>query len=304
MSGNMYKNKTSLMREQRVGVRSRLIGKISLEIATIALFILFMVPFAMVILNSAKTSKEIIFNAIALPSSWTQLWTNIALIFNNKTVDYPGAFLDSFLITFFSLLIIVVFSSMAAWVLVRNHKSWAVWIFMIFVAAMVIPFQVLMYPLVKWMRVLGDFLNFKLLGTIPGIVFAYLGFGSSLSIFIFHGFIKNIPHELEEAATIDGCSHQRIFFQIVFPLLKPIIVTVMILNGIWIWNDYLLPLLVLGSNGAVQTIPIAVTAFAGAYLKQWDLILTSTLLAITPVIALYLFAQRYIIKGMVEGSIK
>jgi maltose transport system permease protein len=202
------------------------------------------------------------------------------------------------------LLIIVVFPSMAAWVLVRNHKSWSVWIFMIFVAAMVIPFQVIMYPLVRWMRVLGDFLNFKLLGTIPGIVFAYLGFGSSLSIFIFHGFIKNIPYELEEAATIDGCSQQRIFFQIVFPLLKPIIVTVLILNGIWIWNDYLLPLLVLGSNGAVQTIPIAVTSFAGAYLKQWDLILTSTLLAILPVIALYLFAQRYIIKGMVEGAIK
>ena len=304
MIWNINKKNKFLISQKGVGGRARLLGKISLEGATIILFILFMVPFAMVVLNSAKTSREIIFNAIALPSSWGQLWTNISFIFNNKTVDYPGAFIDSFLITFFSLVIIVVFSSMAAWVLVRNHKNWSVWIFMIFVAAMVIPFQVIMYPLVRWMRVLGDFLNFKLLGTIPGIVFAYLGFGSSLSIFIFHGFIKNIPYELEEAATIDGCSQQRIFFQIVFPLLKPIIVTVLILNGIWIWNDYLLPLLVLGSNGAVQTIPIAVTSFAGAYLKQWDLILTSTLLAILPVIALYLFAQRYIIKGMVEGAIK
>ena len=161
-----------------------------------------------------------------------------------------------------------------------------------------------MYPLVRWMRILGDFLHLRILGSIPGIVFAYLGFGSSLSIFIFHGFIKSIPYELEEAATIDGCSQQRIFFQIIFPLLKPIIVTVLILNGIWIWNDYLLPLLMLGSNGSVQTIPIAVTAFAGAYLKQWDLILTSTLLAILPVIILYIFAQRYIIKGMIEGAIK
>lgn len=287
-----------------VGGNSRLIGRVTLEAFTILLFILFMIPFAMVVLNSAKTSKEIIFDAVALPASWGQLFANVGLIFSNKTVDYFGAFVDSFLITVLSLLVIVVFSSMAAWVLVRNHTKWAVWIFMIFVAAMVIPFQVLMYPLVRWMRVLGDFLNVKLLGTIPGIVFAYLGFGSSLSIFIFHGFIKSIPYELEEAATIDGCSHQRTFFQIVFPLLKPIIVTVLILNGIWIWNDYLLPLLVLGSNGAVQTIPIAVTAFAGAYLKQWDLILTSTLLAILPVIALYLFAQRYIIKGMVEGAIK
>ncbi len=305
MSQLTVKNDVSVLSKQVVaGGKSRRTARIILEITTILLFILFMVPFVMVVLNSAKTSKEIIFNAIALPSNWGQIWTNVSLIFNNATVDYIGAFVDSVLITTFSLLVISVFSAMAAWVLVRNKTNWTMWLFMIFVAAMVIPFQVLMYPLVRWMRILGDFLNFKLLGTIPGLVFAYLGFGSSLSIFIFHGFIKSIPYELEEAATIDGCSQQRIFFQIVFPLLKPIIVTVLILNGIWIWNDYLLPFLMLGSNGVVQTIPIAVTAFAGAYLKQWDLILTSTLLAILPVIFLYLLAQRYIIKGMVEGAIK
>ncbi|GAB1433664.1 carbohydrate ABC transporter permease [Spirochaetota bacterium] len=268
------------------------------------IFAFFMVPFVMVIINSAKTSKEIIFSAIAMPENWGQLFTNIKLIFTNSTVDYIGAFWDSLVITFFSLLVIVVFSSMAAWVLVRNKTGWSALLFMAFVAAMVIPFQVLMYPLVRWMRVIGDSIGFKLLGTVPGIVFAYLGFGCPLSIFIFHGFIKNIPYELEESATIDGCSKSRTFFSIVFPLLKPIMVTVLILNGIWIWNDYLLPLLVLGSSGPVQTIPIAVTAFAGAYLKQWDLILTSTLIAMLPIIVLYLFAQRYIIKGMVEGAIK
>ena len=279
-------------------------GMVVLEIVTVVFFILFMIPFGMVVLNSAKTSKEIIFNAISLPTQWNQLMTNVLLIFNNATVDYQGAFIDSILITFFSLLVIVLFSSMCAWVLVRNKTKWSQVLFMMFVSAMVIPFQVLMYPLVRWMRVIGDFMHFRLLGTIPGIVFAYLGFGCSLSIFIFHGFIKNIPYELEESATIDGCSRGRTFFAIVFPLLQPIIITVLILNGIWIWNDYLLPLLMLGSNGVVQTIPIAVTAFAGAYLKQWDLILTSTLIAMLPIIILYLFAQRYIIKGMVEGSIK
>ncbi|NCB02635.1 MAG: carbohydrate ABC transporter permease [Spirochaetia bacterium] len=280
------------------------VGLIFLEVVTVILFILFMIPFGMVVLNSAKTSREIIFNAIALPDNWNQLWVNVLLIFNNSTVDYLGAFVDSTLITFFSLIVIALFSSMAAWVLVRNKTIWATVLFMGFVAAMVIPFQVLMYPLVRWLRVVGGFFNIRLLGTIPGIVFAYLGFGSPLSIFIFHGFIKNIPYELEESATIDGCSRGRTFFAIIFPLLQPIIVTVLILNGIWIWNDYLLPLLLLGSNGVVQTIPVAVTAFAGAYLKQWDLILTSTLIAMLPVIVLYLFAQRYIIKGMVEGSIK
>lgn len=288
-------------KKPRIGAKP---GMVLLEVVTVFLFIVFMIPFGMVVINSAKTSKEIIFNAIAFPTDWKQLAVNVSLIFSNPTVDYLGAFWDSILITVFSLLIIVVFSSMCAWVLVRNKTRWSAVLFMAFVAAMVIPFQVLMYPLVLWMRLSGDFLHFRLLGTIPGIVFAYLGFGSPLSIFIFHGFIKNIPYELEESATIDGCSRSRTFFEIVFPLLQPIIVTVLILNGIWIWNDYLLPLLMLGSNGLVQTIPIAVTAFAGAYLKQWDLILTSTLIAILPIIVLYLFAQRYIIKGMVEGSIK
>jgi raffinose/stachyose/melibiose transport system permease protein len=283
---------------------SRKTGLSVLEVVTFFLFLLFMFPFALVVLNSAKTSREIIFNAIAWPSDWGQLLDNAALIFENPTVDYLGAFVDSTVITAASLVVISLFSSMAAWILVRSRTAWSTALFMSFVAAMVIPFQVLMYPLVRWMRLMGDFAHIRLLGTIPGIVFAYLGFGAPLSIFVFHGFIKNIPYELEEAATIDGCGRPRIFFEIVFPLLKPIIVTVLILNGIWIWNDYLLPLLVLGSNGKVQTIPIAVTAFAGAYLKQWDLILTSTLIAIIPVVFLYIFAQRYIIKGMLEGSIK
>ena len=277
---------------------------IVLEVVTVILFILFMIPFGMVVINSAKSLREIIFNAIALPNNWGQLWVNISSIFNNPTVDYGGAFVDSTVITILSLIVISIFSSMCAWVLVRNKTVWSTVLFLAFVSAMVIPFQVLMYPLIRWMRVSGSFLNIRLLGTYTGIVFAYLGFGSPLSIFIFHGFIKNIPLEIEESATIDGCSRARTFFNIVFPLLQPIIVTVLILNGIWIWNDYLLPVLMLGSSGRVQTIPIAVTAFAGAYLKQWDLILTSTLIAMLPVIVLYVFAQRYIIKGMVEGSIK
>jgi len=284
--------------------RSRRVSSVLGEVVVALLFALFMIPFAMVVLNSAKTSKEIIFDALALPTRWGQLLINVGLIFNNRTVHYGNAFIDSVLITFFSLVVIVLFSSMCAWALVRTRKAWATILFFAFVSAMVIPFQVLMFPLVHWMRILGDFLHFRLLQSIPGMVFAYLGFGAPLSIFIFHGFIKNIPYELEESATIDGCSPAQTFFKIVFPLLQPIIITVLILNGIWIWNDYLLPLLMLGSNGAVQTIPVAVTAFAGAYLKQWDLILTSTLIAMLPVIVLYLFAQRYIIKGMIEGAIK
>jgi len=283
---------------------TRTIGRIVAEVVVILVLVVFLIPFFMVVLNSAKISKDILFDTLGWPADWSQLLTNAGLIFGNHTVHYANAFLDSALITVISLAVIVLFSSMCAWALVRTNAWWATLLFFAFVAAMVIPFQVLMFPLVRWMKVFGDFAHIPLLQSIPGIVFAYLGFGAPLSIFIFHGFIKTIPFELEESATIDGCTERRTFFSIVLPLLQPIMITVLILNGIWIWNDYLLPLLMLGSNGAVQTLPVAVTAFAGAYLKQWDLILTSTLIAMLPVIVLYLFAQRYIIKGMLEGAIK
>ncbi len=129
-------------------------------------------------------------------------------------------------------------------------------------------------------------------------------FGEAMSIFMRHGFIKGVPLELEEAADIDGCSRAGTFFRIVLPLLQPVFVTVLVLNGLWIWNDYLLPLLVLGSSGDIRTIPLAVQGFNGAYVKQWHLIMTSTLLAMLPIVILYLFAQKYIVQGMVDGSIK
>lgn len=279
-------------------------GRVVLELTTLLLFLVFLIPFFIVVLNAAKTSKEIIYNPISWPENWGQMWTNIVTIFNNPTTDYVGAFLDSLAITAGSLLVIVLFSSMCAWVLVRNKTRWSTALFMMFVAAMVIPFQVVMFPLVRWLKIFGDFIKIPLLGTYQGILFAYLGFGSSMSVFILHGFIKGIPLELEEAATIDGCGKANTFFRIVLPLLQPVVITVLILNGIWIWNDFLLPLLVLGSNGRIQTIPLAVISFAGSYVKQWDLILTSAMLAMLPVIVLFIFAQKYIIKGMVEGSIK
>ena len=279
-------------------------GMVALEVLAIILFLVFMIPFILVIFNSSKTATDIAISPISFPTNFGQLGINVKAIFDNPSTDYIGAFFDSLIITVLSLAVIAIFSSMCAWALVRNKTKSSTAIFMFFVAAMVIPFQVVMFPLVSWFKVIGDNTGIPLLGTYHGIVFAYLGFGCSMSIFILHGFIKNIPLELEEAATIDGCGQARTFFEIVIPLLQPTITTVLILNGIWIWNDFLLPLLVLGASGRVQTIPLAVTAFVGSYLKQWDLILTSTLLAMIPIIILFLFAQRFIIKGMVEGAIK
>lgn len=276
-----------------------------LEILTIILFLIFMVPFVMVVLNSGKSSGDIMRSAVSMPTHFFgQLANNVSRIFSSPNIDYLGAFFDSLIITVVSLFIIVLFSSMAAWVITRNKTRWSNAIYMMFVSAMVIPFQVVMFPLVQWFKMAGDAIGLPLLSSYPGIFFAYLGFGAPLSIFILVGFIKGVPVSLEEAATIDGCSQPRIFFNIVVPLLTPVIVTVLILNGIWIWNDYLLPLLLLGPSGKIQTLPLAVTAFVGAFVKQWDLILTSALLAMLPIIVLFIFAQKYIMKGMVDGAVK
>ena len=277
--------------------------KVLLEALAILMMLRALAPFVVGLFNAGKTYDQITRNPAAPPTDITNLFDNVRQVFGDPTTDLLGAVADSLIITAVALVVIIFFSSMAAWVLVRNRSKFSKVSFMLFVAAMVIPFQVVMYPLVYFLKGIGDTLGIRMLGTIHGITFAYLGFGSSLSIFVFHGFIKGVPLALEESATIDGCSQPGIFFKIVMPLLTPTIMTVAILNGIWIWNDYLLPLLVVGGS-QVQTIPLAVTAFAGAYVKKWNLLMTASLLAMLPIIVMFLFAQRYIIKGMVEGAIK
>ena len=278
--------------------------RLALEIVTLILFILFMMPFVIVVLNSMRTNAEIINKPVGLPESVGNLFANIKEVWNNPTFNFLTAVRDSLIITVFSLAVISLFSSMAAWVLVRNKTKWSSILFFMYVAAMVIPFQVVMFPLLTWFKKVGDFIHIPMLRSYPGIIFAYLGFGEAMSIFIFHGFIKSVPLELEEAADIDGCSRAGTFFRIVFPLLQPVFVTVLVLNGLWIWNDYLLPLLLLGASGDIRTIPLAVQGFNGSFVKQWNLIMVSTLLAMLPIIILYIFAQKYIVQGMVEGSIK
>ncbi|WP_408606090.1 carbohydrate ABC transporter permease [Kineothrix alysoides] len=261
-------------------------------------------PFVLVIFNSAKKSADIVISPVAPPLNWGQMLINMQNVINNQNFSYWKSFASSLFITVVTLVLLTVFSCMAAWVLVRNKTKWSGIIFMIFVAAMVIPFQVVMLPLLSTFREISSFTGIKLLSSYVGIIFAYLGFGGSMSVFILHGFIKGIPKELEEAAWIDGCSPEGTFFRVVFPLLKPVQMTILILNGIWIWNDYLLPSLMLGLNGRIKTLPVAVSSFVGSYVKQWDLILTAAFLAMIPIIILFLFAQRQIIQGMVEGAIK
>jgi len=274
------------------------------EILALGLFLVFLFPFFLVLINSAKTAFEVTQYPLVMPADWTNILKNIALIWTSKNIQYPASFVSSVIITAVSLVSISLLSAQAGWALVRTKTITSSVIFFMFVAAMVIPFQIVMFPLLSWFRTITAITGIKLLRTYPGMILSYIGFGVSLSIFMYHGFIKSVPVELEEAATIDGCNRAEIFYKIIFPILTPIHATVLVLNGIWIWNDFLLPLLVLGKGNAIQTIPLAVSNFAGAFVKQWDLILTAILLAMIPVIICFLLAQKYIVKGMVAGSIK
>ncbi len=270
----------------------------------IAIYVLF--PFALVVLNSFKSTNAITENPIGFNGvSFAQFFQNLNDVVFNTHFQFWAAFGTSVVITVVSLVLLALFGSMAAWVITRNNrKAWSNVIYYIFIASMIIPFQVVMLPLISTFRDVGKFINIPMLQSIPGIIFAYCGFGGAMTVFILCGFIKGIPYTLEEAAYIDGCTPEQTFFHIVLPMLKPVIVTVTILNGMWIWNDYLLPSLMLGLNGAVKTLPVAVQAFVGSYVKQWNMILTAALLAIIPMVIVFLIGQKQIVQGMVDGAVK
>ncbi|MED4022100.1 carbohydrate ABC transporter permease [Priestia aryabhattai] len=263
------------------------------EMLAVLLGLVFLVPFYYVLSNSLKSFAEILSNTSALPT--TIQFQNFVNAFNQ--MNYLKVLSNSLIITVISNAVLVIFCSMAAYMLVRTKKKISSIIFMAFVAAMVIPFQSIMIPLVK---VAG---NLNLLNSIWGIVIMYLGFGSGMTIFLYHGFIKGIPVELEEAAIIDGCSRLGVFWRIVFPLLKPITVTVVILNSLWIWNDFLLPSLVL-QDPELRTIPLATFFFFGQYTKQWDLALAALVISIIPLLIFFFAMQKHIVKGITSGSIK
>ncbi|WP_282173865.1 carbohydrate ABC transporter permease [Cytobacillus firmus] len=268
-------------------------GTLLLEIIGILLGIIFLIPFYFVFINSVKGFADILIDAAAWPQEF--LFSNYLKVWD--IINFPRAFWNSLIITVISNIGLVVISSMAAWKMVRTPGKFSKILFVLFVSAMVIPFQTVMIPLMK----LGGTLN--LTNSIPGLIIMYFGFGVPLSLFLYHGFIKTVPIEIEESARIDGCSQFGVFWRIVFPLLKPITVTVVILNTLWIWNDYLLPLLVL-QDAELRTIPLATSSFFAQYTKQWDMGLAALVMGITPVIIFFLFLQKHIIKGIAQGSIK
>lgn len=271
-----------------------------LEIFAWILTLVVIFPVYIMLINSFKDRKEIFTNEISLPKSLNFTYYLQAI----QKMDFFSALTNSLIITITSIVFIIILSSMAAWVLERNKTVISNIIFYTLVATMLIPFQSVMIPLVQYLSKwqIGAS-NFSLIDTRYGLVFMNIGFGLSMSTFLYHGFIKNVPIEMEEAATIDGCNKFQLFWRIVFPNLKPITVTVAILNIISLWNDYLLPSLVL-RNPALRTIPLSTFFFFGEFTIEWNMALAGLVLAVIPVIIFYLFAQKYIIRGVMAGAIK
>lgn len=265
-----------------------------LTIAGLFLAVLFLSPILILLSNSFKSLKDIYLNVLALPNADTFTLKNYPEAF--AKLDFVQSFTNSLGITLASTILLLVFCSMAAWVLVRYKTKLSNVIFMVYAAATLIPFQCVMLPLVRLMDTMHMMNRW-------GLVLMYIGFGSSLSVILFHGFIKNVPVELEEAAKIDGCNMVQTFFLVVLPLLKTIMVTVAILNAMWIWNDFLLPQLMINKAGW-QTLPLKTFLFFGQFSKKWDLATAGLIMCMLPIIIFYIACQKHIVKGVVEGAVK
>ncbi len=268
------------------------VSKVTLALIGIVLGLLFLSPFYIIIINSFKTKKELFTGVLSFPNTFNL--NNYKEAF--ARLHYVKAITNSLIITIGGVIVLAIFASMAGWMLERTKTKLSNAILLLFISSMLIPFQAIMLPLV---RIMG---KLRLLN-MGGLIFMYLGFGAALSIFLYHGFVKGIPKELDEASMLDGCSKFQTFWYIIFPLLKPITVTVSILNIVWIWNDFLLPSLVI-NRPETQTLPLRTFFFFGEYTKQWHLALAGLTLTIIPVIIFYFIAQKHIIKSIAAGSIK
>ena len=261
-----------------------------------AFSVIYVLPILVVVLNAFKKKAYINRYPFSMPDAKSFVGLeNFAE--GIRKIDFFSAFGYSVFITVASVAVILVCTSMCAWYISRRQTKITKGMYYLCIFSMVVPFQMVMFTLSK----LSDMLK---LGNPVGIIIVYLGFGAGLAVFMFCGFVKNIPIEIEEAATIDGCTPLQTFFKVVFPVMKPTYLSVGILQVMWIWNDYLLPLLVLNIK-KYKTIPIAIQYLKGGYGSiDWGAMMAMLVLAIIPIILFYIVCQKYIIEGVIAGAVK
>lgn len=277
--------------------RNKKIRHALMLVLLIVLFLLFIFPFVLVVINVFKVKADINVDPLALIGERGFTLENFPEAM--EKMEFWKVFANSAIITIFSTIFTLLLSSMTAFVIVRNNWKLTALLFSLMIASMVIPFQVLMIPLVSLYGGILGILNHR-----ATLIFMHVGFSLSMATFMFHGAIKtNVPISLEEAATIDGCTRWQTYWKVVFPLLKPTIATVAIIDAMAFWNDYLLPSLVLAKK-ELYTIPIATQMFYGTFSTDMGLIMAALLLAMLPILILYLFLQRFIVEGVTSGAVK
>ncbi|GGG14343.1 sugar ABC transporter permease [Paenibacillus albidus] len=250
-------------------------------------------PIYLALINSLKTQGEMFASFLSLP---TQLhFENYTQAFNK--INLLNSTLNSVIVSVIGIGGIIFCAALAGYKLSRTGGRLSALIFSLFIASMLVPFHSIMIPLTRMAKTL------HVSGTTYGLAIVYIGLGVNMAIFLYHGFVKSIPRELEEAARIDGCGEFQTFFRIIFPLLLPITVTIAILDFLWIWNDFLLPLLML-TDSTKYTLILSTNTLFGEYNKEWSLILAALVLTAIPVIVIYAFFQKFIMQGIAEGAIK
>lgn len=286
------------MNKTTIGGTKKKAANLLAMVGLVIVFVAYMFPFLMVVINSLKQKRDI----IKSPFSW--LFTIKGLSFDNFVkafiqMDFLNAIKNSLIVTVSATLLVTLLAAMLAYYIVRHNNGISKITFSLMVASMIIPFQAIMIPLVS---IYGGTLN--ILNHRSTLIFMHVGFSMAMSVFMFHGFIKgSVPVALEEAAYIDGCTRTQTFFKIVFPILKPIISTMVILNSLAFWNDFLLPSLVL-TDKKLLTLPLSTYSFYGTYSADYGTIMAGLLLCVIPILILYIVLQKQIISGVVAGAVK
>lgn len=273
-------------------IKKRMVALVT-HIVLIILALLCLTPFYVVVVNSFKNYQEIFTNLFGLPIEFTMDNYANAVDF----IDYFKVFTNSIIVTVCSMAGLVLISSMAAFRITRISSRFHDFLYFGFVAAMIVPFPAVMIPMMRVQTTL------HLNNTLYGLIFCYYGFGVPMAVFLYHGFLKAIPKSVEEAAIVDGCSQMKLYTHIVFPLMKPTTATLVILDCLWFWNDYLLPLLMLQKK-RLLTIPLAINFLFDQYNSKWDLAMAAITLTILPVLILFFIFQRHIVSGVAAGAIK
>lgn len=283
------------IKEKKEKLRAPMTGKDWVKfIILMIISIVFIAPILLVVMNSFKGKLYVSNEPFAFPNA--ESFVGLKNYINGiEKIDFFSAFFVSLFITVCSVILIVFATAMCAWFITRVKTWYTKLLYLLFAFSMIVPFQMVMYPM-------SQVANMLHLDNMFGIVIIYLGFGAGLSVFMFAGFVKSVPLEIEEAAMIDGCGPLKTFFLIDFPILRPSAITVAILNAMWIWNDYLLPTLILSD---VKTLPMAIQYLRGGYGSiDMAAMMAMLVLAIIPIIIFYFACQKYIIKGVMAGAVK